>query len=111
MSGRNVFENNERPEDEDFIKSIAGENPHVRLPALKDGFAYEIQKLPSGESAVIITGEAEVEEPSCGCAPYQGCAKCGRYQADGLDSPESRTLRHSDQGTHPERWEEQPFSG
>lgn len=80
MPGRNVFETNEPDPspDDDFIKSLAGANPHVRLPPLQEGFAYEIQKLPSGHSAVIITGEAEIVED------------------DDLNSPESRTLRHRD---------------
>ena len=82
---RNVFEANEPDPsvDDDFIKSIAGANPHVRLPPLQEGFQYEIQALPSGHSAVIITGEAEVVEKH-------------DYKADDLNSPESRTLRHRD---------------
>ena len=86
---RNVFEANEPDPsvDEEFIKSIAGDYPHVRLPPLQEGFSYGIEKLPSGHSAVIITGEAEVVE---------GDQKFGEYTTDKLNSPESRTLRHRD---------------
>lgn len=105
---RNLFENNEPEpdEDKDFVKNLAGTNPHVMLPPLAEGFQYEIQKLPSGKSAVIVTGEAEVveEKPKrpprnpdvCDCARYQSCEKCRFYEGGDLNSPESLTLRHKD---------------
>lgn len=84
MTGRNVFEANEPDPsvDDDFIKSVAGEYPHVRLPPLQEGFHYEVKKLPSGHSAVVISEEE-------GVGGHE-------YRADDLNSPESRTLRHRD---------------
>lgn len=116
MTGRNVFENNSKIADEDV--EVLGNGPHIPLPELKEGYEYTITDLPSGRKAVIVTGNGEVEEPitpenadgrvtykdlrgndeerTCWCGPFQGCATCGRYQGDGLNDPESRTLRHKD---------------
>ena len=109
MAGRNVFENNNQIADEDV--EVLGDGPHIPLPELKEGYEYAITDLPSGRKAVVVVDPNEqvcTHGPdeqcilckkagkSCGCGPFQGCATCGRYQGDGLNSPESRTLRHQD---------------
>lgn len=94
---RNMFEENEVNPDEDA--QILGDDPHILLPPLAEGREYEITQLPSGRSAVRVKSEDLSEtkqEVSCGCGPYQGCSRCGRYRGDGLNSPDSRTLRHQD---------------
>ncbi|QEQ93926.1 hypothetical protein SEA_KARDASHIAN_61 [Streptomyces phage Kardashian] len=94
---RNVFESNELGDEAD--DKILGDDPHILLPPLAEGHEYEITQLPSGRSAVRIKSEDLSEEPvsvSCGCGPYQGCSRCGKYQGDGLNRPDSRTLRHQD---------------
>jgi hypothetical protein len=100
---RNLFESNEPEPEQEDIKAISN-GPHVMLPPLAEGYEYELAKLPSGRSAVIVTGEAEVLEPetkSCGGTgaheKYKACEDCQKYQgSENLDSPESRTLRHRD---------------
>jgi hypothetical protein len=107
---RNLFEDNEPKPNDVEDHQAAGDGPHVLLPPLPEGSTYELTKLPSGRSAVIVTGEPKTEESAeenwqkkletarttCGCGKYQGCTTCGKYQGDDLNSPESRTLRHRD---------------
>lgn len=99
----NVFENNEPVTDKEAIDEL-GERVHAMLPPLAEGYRYDLQKLASGRTAVVVeeavkeNSELERafpdEEGSCGCGKYQGCSRCGKFQGDGLNSPESRTLRH-----------------
>jgi hypothetical protein len=94
----NVFENNEPNNDEGDIEEL-DDQPLVTLPPPGKGNDYKFKLLPSGRIAVVLDGEMVTpgdEERTCGCAPYQGCHKCGKYRGDGLNSPDSRTLRHQD---------------
>lgn len=61
---RNQFENNDEavPNVSSEDKEFLGDRLYVPLPHLQDGHRYDIAKLPSGESAVVINKEAEPTE-------------------------------------------------
>lgn len=50
---RNVFESNEVNSEEDI--AVLGEDPHILLPPLAEGYRYELIQLPSGRMAVRTT--------------------------------------------------------
>lgn len=55
---RNVFDQGSDAEDHE----AAGDGPHVLLPPLDGEHHYEIKKLPSGRTAVIVEENDEVTD-------------------------------------------------
>lgn len=103
----NVFENNEGTPGEAIIVEKLDDNLPLVLPKLEEGQRYDFTKLADGRvSITVVEGTDDGQwqqwakslgsEGRCGCGPYQGCARCGKYQGDDLNTPESRTLRHGD---------------
>ena len=92
---RNAFEENEPVvTDEEALKY--GDKMTAVLPKLGEGEYYEVVDLSDGRTGIVRQKAGTVEETAkdCGCSPFQGCTRCGKYQGTEENSPESVELRH-----------------
>ena len=54
---RNLFEENDNPEAQEFME-IGAKEVQTILPALPEGYRYELVKLSNGRTAVVVEKNA-----------------------------------------------------